>query len=62
MQNYLKTRDDHSTHSRSMNNSKAVTATSMKKAQLNLLLNGPYIFVKQILKASFSLGLCNGIF
>ena len=45
-----------------MNNSKAVTAISMKKAQLNLLLNDPYIFVKQILKASFSLGLCNGIF
>ena len=45
-----------------MNNSKEATATSMEKAQLSLVLNDPYNFVKQILKASFSLGLCNGIF
>ena len=40
-----------------MNNSKEATATSMEKAQLNLVLNDPYNFVKQILKASFSNGI-----
>ena len=50
MQNHSKTRNDHIAYSRSVNNSKSVIITSMEKAQLNSVLNDPYVFVKQILK------------
>ena len=50
MQNHSKTRNDHIAYSRSVNNRKAVIITSMEKAQLNSVLNDPYVFVKQILK------------